>query len=150
MGRWTGVSFTSIGFKRRAARCDRVHIEPGYDYYRNPEYKLKLYKTAKIQTNNLLIVGELKPIKRSLPGFWFRWDEKANALDVDIRSVPDSIKDLFEKGKEGYGGHHTKKVISDKRIYEADIRIPHTHVFHGFLGFHPFREVEFNTTMGLA
>ena len=150
MGRWKGVSFISIGFRRRAARCDKVHIEPVYDYYCDREYKLKLYKTAKIKPNNLLIVGEMKPQKRSLPGFWFRWDERANALDVDILGVPDSIKDLFKKGEGGYGGHHTNKVISDKRIYEADIRIPQTHVFHGFLGFHPFREVKINTNMGLV
>jgi hypothetical protein len=112
-GRWSGSSFESESIKRRAATCDGVHIVPGYEYHCSQEYELMLYEEAEIKPNNLLIVGELEPQKRSLPKFWFRWDEKANALDVDILDVPDSIKDLFEKGERGYQGHHTNNVSPD-------------------------------------
>ena len=98
----------------------------------------------------MLVVAKLDPCKKSLPGFWFRWDEKADALDVDIKGVPANITDLFEKGMGGYSGHRTNRISPNKKEFEADIGIPQIQVFRGLLSFNLERKVAINTQMGIG
>jgi hypothetical protein len=51
-------------------------------------YNLECYSRNRITKTGLLEVSALKPQRKSLPEFRFRWDEKADTLDVDILTVP--------------------------------------------------------------
>ena len=81
----------------------------------------------------LLEIGRVRPQDKSLPEFVFRWDERAEDLDVDILNVSVRIRRDFERGKRGYSGHHTRRMSGDARDFETDIKIPSGIVFRGCL-----------------
>lgn len=104
------------------------------------DYKMTVYCDNEVTDTGLLVVAELSPEKgKSGPRFHFRWDEKAQQLDIDALDVPSALKRQFEEGKAGYEGHHPvrssstsrtfhSKVVWDKRtLYEGDVTIPLAH-----------------------
>ena len=104
--------------------------------YIDARYELFIYQRNEITSTGLLTIGELKPQDETLPGFLFRWDEKADSLDVDINNTTDGIERKFKAGKEGYDGHHTKRVPYEKnKTFEVDIKIPDFQVFKGNISF---------------
>jgi len=147
MSPWKGARFESDDFKRKAAEAFNVTVGKGY--YCDKDYDLKVHTQARIMPTGRLVIAELHPKKSSLPSFSFRWDEKADSLDVDIQGVTDTVENWFKKGTKGYAGHHPTKV-GPGRTFEADIRIPQTHVFHGFLTFNLDRKVETTARLGLT
>lgn len=111
--------------------------------YIDARYELFLYPKNVITPTGLLTVGELKPKYKSLPGFLFRWDEKAESLDVDIKNVSEEVEKEFKRGIRGYKGHHTKRVSDEKnRTFEVGIKIPRITVFEGKISFGLHRELE--------
>jgi len=96
MGGWKGSRQEGEGYERIAFRCFGLNIQ--IDYLCDENYNLEPCQENEITPTGLLVVAKLEPRKKSLPGFWFRWDEKADALDVDIEGVTANIKDLFERG----------------------------------------------------
>jgi len=147
MSPWKGVSFESGDSKQEVAEAFNVIFQEGYYCDRN--YVLKVHEPARTTPTKWLVIAELQPKEESLPSFSFRWDEKANSLDVDIQRVTSTRKSWFEKGIREYAGHHPKRVTSGGRTFEADIRIPHIHVFHGCLSFSLGWEMEGRTSIGL-
>jgi len=148
MSPWKGASFKSQGGKQEAAEAFNVTVQEGYHCDRN--YVLKVYKQAKKTPTELLVIAELQPKEGSLPSFSFRWDEKDDSLDVDIQGVTGIVESWFNKGIKGYAGHHPKRVTSQRRTFEADIRIPQIHVFHGCLSFNLGRNVEAKVSVGVS
>ena len=111
--------------------------------YIDARYELSHYPKNDITPSGLLTIGELKSRDKSLPEFLFRWDEKAESLDVDIINTPEVNKRKFKSGKEGYGGHHPKRIADEKnRTFEVDIKIPNFQVFKGKVSFGLHRELE--------
>ncbi len=122
-------------FKTTEVNVKQDYIDAGYELFRYPKNE--------ITPTGLLTVGELKPKDKTLPGFLFRWDEKAERLDVDIKNVSEDIKKDFKRGIRGYDGHHTKRVPDEKnRIFEVGIKIPKITVFEGKISFGLHRELE--------
>jgi len=116
----------------------------------HPKYKMIKYKENRITDTGLLLVAELRPMEENLPRFLFRWDEKAESLDVDITDVSEEIKRKFKRGREGYEGHHPKRVPDEKEIiFEACIRTPQGKVFEGKISFGLHRELEASKSLGL-
>lgn len=110
-------------------------------YYIDRNYNLECYSKNRITKTGLLEVAVLKPKKKSLPEFRFRWDEKADALDVNILNVPNVDKKSFNKGMNGYTGHRTKRVSKDK-IFKVFIKIPDGIIFDGLITSPLHRELE--------
>ena len=109
----------------------------------HPKYKMIKYRENRITDTGLLLVAELRPMEENLPRFLFRWDEKAESLDVDITDVSEEIKRKFKRGREGYEGHHPKRAPDEKEIiFEVCIRTPQGKVFEGKISFGLFRELE--------
>lgn len=109
----------------------------------HPKYEMIKYRENRITDTGLLLVAELRPMEENLPRFLFRWDEKAESLDVDITDVSEEIKRKFKRGREGYEGHHPKRVPDEKEIiFEVCIRTPQGKVFEGKISFGLFRELE--------
>ena len=122
-------------FKTNEVKVKQDYIDAGYELFHYPRNE--------ITPTGLLTVGELKPKDNILPRFLFRWDEKAESLDVDINNISEEIKRKFKAGKEGYEGQHTKRVPDEKnRIFEVSIKIPGITVFEGETSFGLHRELE--------
>jgi hypothetical protein len=68
-----------------------------------------------VTPTGLLVIGKLHPLKIGmLPTFIFRWDEKSDAVDIDIEKKKTSeVKEFI--------GHHTCKISSIPRIFKAKI-----------------------------
>ena len=99
-------------------------------FYKDKDYELQLYCNNKISETGLLDIGELSSNKQSLPEFIFRWDEKKEALDVDVYINDKIDRDLWEL--VGYKGHHSRRNYAENgRVFEIDIHIPNRHIFHG-------------------
>ena len=57
----------------------------------------------------------------------------------------------FENGKDGYSGHHTEKVVSDKgHAFEISIGTPHGKVFEGVGCFNLHRTMGFGATLPMS
>ena len=99
--------------------------------YMSKDYELLCYPHNKIEGTGRLEVGALKPQKKGLPGFVMRWDEKEEAVDIEISGVSDNARRNFRREENGYKGHHTKRVSGDSRIFEVDVATPKEVVFQG-------------------
>lgn len=129
------TSRDGMAFKTNEVKVKQDYIDARYELFHYPRNE--------ITPTGLLTVGELKPKDNTLPEFLFRWDEKAESLDVDINNISEEIKRKFKAGKEGYEGHHTKRVPDEKnRIFEVSIKIPGITVFEGEISFGLHRELE--------
>ena len=117
-------------------------------YYIDKDYNLECYSKNRITKTGLLEVAKLKPKKKLLPEFTFRWDEKADALDIDILNVLFVVEKKFKKGINGYAGHHSKKVSKNK-IFKVFIKIPNRLIFNGLITSPLYREQEHTTSLGL-
>jgi hypothetical protein len=102
------------------------------------DYEIVTHSECRITETGLLVVAELKPknARHGLPGFLFRWDEKADHLNVDPIGVIGDQMEEFKSGKPGYAGHRPVRSSSESRsfcitirwnnrtLYEGDITIP--------------------------
>lgn len=143
----------------------RVQIEDGKAFdtynieiretYLNPKYTLGKHASHAISRTGLLKVFELMPSQDG-PLFVGRWDGGSRGsgkqerfdLDVDIQGVSKGAKRRFKKGEEGYAGHHTTKIDSDRGWkYEVCIRTPEGLIFEGTVCFNLHRKVGLSETL---
>ncbi len=104
-----------------------------YKNYLSSEYEVKMYCEQEASDTGLVKFCELIPRHLHLPKFIFRWDERGEALDVDIHINGKPAKKLWNES--GYSGHHPQK-IEDKgynRGYNIDIKIPGRQIFLGVI-----------------
>jgi hypothetical protein len=142
-GRWKGAREEREGFTREASKAFNVKVEE--PYYCNSDYRLELYQKREVTSTRWLVIAQLKPEKPSLPEFCFRWDEKADQLDVDMKP---EHKDWGGE-KNGYEGHHPKKVSPGRR-FDVSIKIPGIDVFHGIISFSLFIKVGIKSRMSIT
>ena len=128
----------------RAFGVNRVEADTRYI---DKNYRLRCYPENRITQTGLLEVAALKPKRKGLPEFVFRWDENADTLDVDIMGVPDDVRRSFRRGIHGYAGHHTKRVSKDK-VFEVSIRTPEREIFCGSVITPLHRELELTASVG--
>jgi hypothetical protein len=108
---------------------------------------------SKITDTSYLTLGELLPKNNhDLYTFVFRWDEKANALDIDVKNCKDIelIKKFKSDGDKEYHGHHTERVVNNKRSYNVDIIWESKRIFEGTICFNLNREAELNDGFNLG
>lgn len=98
---------------------------------RDKNYKIECYPYGEIGDTGLLLIGKLISCKEEEPEFTFRWDEREEALDVDIDRVDSEVKEKFKGGKDGYEGHHSKKLNPKDRVFELNVKVPDKDIFHG-------------------
>lgn len=113
----------------------------------DPRYEMTVFISRKITETGRLDIGELKPkdlISGTLPSFVFRWDEKDSALDVDPENASKAEIVKFRRGTPEYYGHHTKKISSNGRVFEADIVWQGQKIYKGQISFNlDFEAVSF-------
>lgn len=102
--------------------------------YIHPDYKLQTPDSSVSETG-LLTVFTLEPTKQELPIFTARWDQNYETLDVDILRVENDTSNLFKKEKNGYCGHHPKRISWVTRTYSVCIKIPDKDIFSGNVTF---------------
>lgn len=115
------------------------------------DYEIVLGGTQ-IGPTGLLVIAELKPRDANIgtfPKFVFRWDEKANCLDVDPANVSRTEINHFKEGFGGYYGHHTVKSSSSPRVFTANIGWRTERIYEGQISFNLARKVKLETTIGL-
>lgn len=78
-------------------------------------------------------VFEVKALATGLPRFVARWDETADALDIDIMDVTESETRSFKNQKSGYSGHHSSRLPDEPRAFEINVQIPGTFVCRGVI-----------------
>lgn len=118
------------------------NIEVSMDYI-DPRYTVNIPECSKISDTGLLRLFTIKPNKGlNFPLFAVRWDEKEQAVDVDIVSKDSTISRLFKSGKDGYYGHHASRISESPRLYKIKIKIPDKKIFVG--------NTTFNISMGHA
>ena len=142
---WKGARFESNKGGKTARRVFNIRLLEGY-YYK--DYNLELYQTNEITKEGLLLVGKLKPKIPSLPEFWIRWDEKKQELDVDMHGDSEH-RDDWINSRNGYEGHHTKRVTNGGTNFKVSIKIPNVNVFQGVLSFNLARDVAATITIGM-
>jgi hypothetical protein len=114
----------------------------------DPRYRPPLESCNVIADTGPLNVFELMPISENLPSFKGRWDEKKEALDVDIEGVSKAEWRRFKDGRQGYSGHHSKRVSSAKGwAYEVSISTPGGMVFEATVCFNLLRKIGFEASM---
>jgi hypothetical protein len=70
------------------------------------------------------------------PYFVARWDQKDEALDIDIVGASNSASKRFKAGTYGYSGHHTNRSTDPgTRIFDITIRMPKGLIFDGTASF---------------
>jgi len=134
----------------RAFGVNKVEAEVDY---KCEDYDLKCYSGREITKTGLLKVAALKPRRKSLPEFVFRWDEKTEILDVDILNAPKSAERKFKEEVGGYKGHHTRRIpdSKDRKLFEALIEIPLLGtVFRGRIIAPLHRKLDLSESLGLA
>jgi len=100
--------------------------------YLNPNYTINPHSHNKLSEHGLLTIAELIPNNLALPKFVFRWDDKNEAMDVDLYVDREINNDLWKDKR--YEGHHTKRLTSEKgRIYEVKIKSPLGRIFEGLM-----------------
>lgn len=124
----------------------KVYIRNGKDIFRHdaafnkevstdyidPGYTLDITEHSKMSDTGLLTLFMIKPNKGSnFPLFAVRWDEKEQAVDIDIISSNPTICKLFKAGKDGYCGHHASRISESPRLYKIEIKIPDKKIFVG-------------------
>jgi hypothetical protein len=117
-------------------------------HYLNPDYDIQEHNLTRGRTG-LLRVFSLVPKKSGIPSFQTRVDDgsqrkpKEPELDIDIEGVDGAIRSDFKTGRNGYLGHHTKRVPNpQERIFDVEIAIPNGRVFEG--------EVFFNVNFSVS
>ncbi|MFH1963263.1 MAG: hypothetical protein ABIJ30_10415 [bacterium] len=116
-------------------------------FYINDNYKIECYPNEKISCSGYLRIGSLISCKKEEPKFTFRWDEKEEALDVDIDGVDSKTTEEFKHGKNGYEGHHSKRLESEGRVFELNIKVPNKNIFRGQITVPVKREKAFNENL---
>jgi hypothetical protein len=72
-----------------------------------------------------LEVLKLAPKGGDGPSFVARWDNHAEALDIDMRDASDPGQADFKSGRGGYRGHHTVRAADpDRRAFSLRIETP--------------------------
>jgi len=132
MSHWKSAKFKGDNFEQGADGAFNVSIEV---CYLDASYILERYEEPKTAPNGRLVIAELRPKEGTPPSFLLRWDEKANKLKVDIQGISSTLEKSFEQGTGGYAGHYPRRVQSEGKVFEVDIRMPEKHVFNGYVKF---------------
>jgi hypothetical protein len=93
--------------------------------------KERFYKKGPI---NIFRVDKISDIKIE-DIFLGRWDQNYGTLDVDILGVDQTILGYFNAEKNGYCGHHPKRISDKFRTYSLQIRIPETQILSANITF---------------
>lgn len=118
--------------------------------YLDTDYNIVVLENNEISPTGLLIIAELRPIQnKKLPRFVFRWDQKANTLDVDALNAKKEDIDKFKNGTSNFSGHHPTKLTVEGRQYEVRIVWAGKILFQGHIGFSLAREVVFSVALGV-
>jgi hypothetical protein len=129
---WKGARYQEKGIKREARKVFNIKVEI---IYINSNYVLELFQDNIITEQGLLTCGKLKPKSAELPEFIFRWDEKQDHLNVDMKSCKES-KNNWKSEKNGYRGHRTERVRDiPKWAFYLMIKTPSLKVFEGSIIF---------------
>jgi hypothetical protein len=115
--------------KRRAIQC--VSVEVIKCDYIDPSYKLILNKGEEIRktTGHLIVVKIVPKVSPDDFNFTMRWDEKKQAVDVDLENI--AKRDWPEYGFSRES-HHTQKLLPDLK-FQADIRLAERKIFQGII-----------------
>ncbi len=132
----------------RDGRAFGVNEVKADTYHIDKDYNLECYSKKKITRTGLLEVAILKSTKKLLPKFIFRWDEKADTLDIGILNVSYINKRSFNSGINGYTGHHPKRVGRNK-VFKVFIKTPDRIIFNGLITSPLHREQELTIGIGL-
>jgi len=117
---------------RKDGRAFGVNNLIAIETYIDPDYELELCHNNRATDTMYLIVGKLIPSDSALPSFIFRWDENQDQFDVDIENVNDKTKKKFNAEKDGYKGHHPRRLVNkDGRYMAVDISLPNRRIFQG-------------------
>lgn len=117
-------------------------IECVETFYRDKNYALQLYCNNRIGETGFLDIGKLSSDKQGLPEFIFRWDEKKEALDVDICISGKRDNRLWKL--RGYEGHHSTRIYREEgRVFELKVNVPCRKIFHGRIRVPVNRKLEF-------
>lgn len=117
-------------------------------YWLNPEYKIELYAHNRLGDTGRLEVGRLIPCRAGLPEFVFRWDERQDLFDVEIKNADRETEKKFKSDKGGYKGHHPQRAPQQSgRVLSVDIELPGIKVFQGLIKVPVIREEVLDITM---
>jgi hypothetical protein len=119
-------------------------------FYIDYNYVIDTYDNNEITKTGLLVVANLhsknRLTKKSIE-FLFRWDGKANTLDIDPCHATSKERSKFISGTNGYSGHHPKKLTSATREYEVELIWEGKRLYHGKIGFGLARVVVSSTSL---
>ncbi len=119
--------------------------------YLDSRYEIVCFSHSENGLTGRLDVARLHPKADSdttLPSFLFRWDEKANALDLDVKNAEVTKTRRFKKGVAGFVGHHPKRLPGEGRRFQVEIHWDNTKLYDGQVAFSLSREVVAHVAVG--
>jgi hypothetical protein len=128
-----------------------MNITESHEYI-DGRYVIAMFSGIEIGPTGLLVISRLtlnKTEEVGLPEFLFRWDEKSNELDIEPEDTSRSKANLFKRGTARYHGHHTTKIGSGPRVFEADIWWEGKQIYKGQIGFSLARDVAAFVSVGV-
>jgi hypothetical protein len=142
---WKGARYQDEGGSQQASGVFNITHE---SEHLNPDYNLEILENNTISKQGLLLCGKLIPKHPSLPEFSLRWDEKSDALDVDMHG-DSKHKNDWKYSRNGYTGHHAAKLKREGRHFQVSIEMPTMKVFYGIISFNLARDVSAAVKTGL-
>lgn len=127
--------------------------------YLNPMYRLVGYDPSVLKPTGHLAIFELRPLSGNGPSFIARWDggsrdegrEQRQDLDIDIEGVSKRERLRFERGEDGYCGHHSGKLHGMiGHTYRVSIVTPAQKIFEATVNFSVLRKIEFSEKINMS
>lgn len=100
---------------------ETIHLDPDYRLINQPD--------SNVTSNGWMVILCVEPVAKDspLPTFVARWEDekktRKEAIDVDLIK-PETERQAFKDGRNGYKGHHSEPVDGRPRTFEIDIEIP--------------------------
>jgi len=127
-------------FKAKSIKAESAFEIVPQTLYLDSDYSLGKVPISAVTQTGLLVVLRLGSVVPGLPSFVVRWDDKQNAIDVDLEGNACDC-DAFRHERNGYRGHHPVTISVEPRVFKVDIQLPKRKVYEALLTFNVGRSV---------
>ena len=116
----------------------------------DPMFVAEVYESNPTTTTGLTALFRVLSKEKSLPSFVIRWDDRDQTVDVDPERFDAIPKSLWKEERNGYSGHHAKKVSASPRVNQVELHIPGRLIFKGLLRFNIGIGVQLHDSVALS
>jgi hypothetical protein len=117
-------------FAKLPVRIEGVHNVSLELKFLDAGYRLEYCERSSTTSSGHTAIFRLVPTDPPVAGFVSRWDNREQTIDVDPEPPNCIDRDDWRDERNGYRGHHSRKVNDNPRIYEINLHTPAGPVLH--------------------